>query len=349
MGLPEVIVRFQSLAVTAIRRSSRGIVALVLVDVTKPFVSMSYRSIDEVVATDWTAANYDFIRQAFLGAPSRVLVEKTTGPFTDALLRLRSKRFSYLAAPTATTEQMGTIAAWIKSQRDNDHKTFRAVLANQAADHEGVINFTTGGIVVGAATYTAAQYTPRIAGILAGMRIDRSATYYPLGEVTSIAESADPDADINAGRFILINDGSKIKVGRGINSLVTTSSTKGSDFKKIRIVETLDMIRDDISSTFTDAYVGSVVNTYDNKVLFFAAVNAYLRTLAGDNLLDPTAVNEVGVDIEAQRTYLQSIGVDVSALGEQEIKEYNTGSKVFGFGRAKPTDAMEDLLFVVAI
>ena len=50
-----------------------------------------------------------------------------------------------------------------------------------------------------------------------------SATYQVLADVTSITESLTADEDINSGKFILVNDGEKIKVGRGVNSLATLS------------------------------------------------------------------------------------------------------------------------------
>ena len=64
------------------------------------------------------------------------------------------------------------------------------------------------------------------------------------------------------GKLILINDGTKIKIARGVNSLTTTSDSKGDDFKKIKIMEAVDMIRDDIRTTFEDEFVGT-----DGKLL----------------------------------------------------------------------------------
>ena len=49
------------------------------------------------------------------------------------------------------------------------------------------------------------------------------------------------------------------------------------------------------------------------------------------------------LDFEAQKSYLKSKGVDLSYMTLQEIKEANTGSKVFLKAKIKVLDAMEDI------
>ena len=45
------------------------------------------------------------------------------------------------------------------------------------------------------------EYTSRIAGIVAGIPLNKSVTYYVLDEVKSIKESSTPDDDIDAGKL----------------------------------------------------------------------------------------------------------------------------------------------------
>lgn len=351
MGLPEINIEFSSLAVSAIQRSQRGIVALILKDITGEFESIEYRSILDINEGDWTDANLAYIQQAFLGVPSKIIVERldtTAEDYTAALNRLASKRWNYLAIPGIESEDIVAVATALKAWRENDQKIFKAVLPNNDSDHEGIINFATEGIKVGETTYSASEYTARIAGILAGMPLTRSATYYVLSEVDSITESADPDADIDAGKLILINDGEKIKIARGVNSLTTVSEGKSNDWKKIKIIEGHDLIQEDITRTFENDYVGKVNNSYDNQVLFIAAVNAYLRSLEGD-VLDPAADNKVTIDVEAQRQAWEGIGVDTSTWDDQKVKESSFQSKVFLAGSLKFLDAVEDLEFKISV
>lgn len=356
MGLPEVLIEFRTKGTSAIQRSSKGIVAMILKDDTKEFDTKIYKSIEEVDAADWVPENKDYIDKVFMGTPTRVIVERVAVDATDyntALARLKNKKWNYLSIPGLVSGDVTNIATWIKTQRNVDKKTFKAVLPNAVSDDEGIINFTTTDIKVGEKTYTTAEYTARLAGLFAGMPFDRSSTYYALNEVTDIKEHEDPDAEIDAGKLILINDGAKIKIGRGVTSLITTTAIKGEEFKKIKIVDAVDLMRDDIRDTFEENYVGKVNNTYDNKILFLAAVNAYFRELERDDILDPTYGNIAEINVEAQRNYLEgknyttADGRGVEDMTEQEIKEANTGSKVFAKASVKFIDTMEDIEFYI--
>ena len=268
---------------------------------------------------------------------------------SKALARLANKKVNYIAIPGADEVRMQALVSWIKSKRTNDKKTFKAVTANITADDEGIINFTTENIKVGSKTYTAKDYVCRIAGILAGLPFTRSSTNYELPEIESITEHLNPDEDIDNGQLILIFDGEVVKIGRGVNSLTTTSPSKGEKFKKIRVVEAIDLIRDDIKTTWIEMYSGKVNNTYNNKLLFLGAVNAYFKDLQKQEVLDPSFEALAEIDIESQRIYLQSIGVEVEDMKDQEIKEYPTGDKVFVKAKGSILDAMEDLDFGMLI
>lgn len=353
MGLPEVIIEFQSRGTSAIQRSGRGVVALILKDSTKAdFDTKIYRSIDEVAEDDFTTKNLDYISKVFMGIPSRVIVERIAADapnYNDALQRLKGKRFNYLAVPGIIPADVTNVATWVKSCRANDKKTFKAVLPNCTGDDEGIINFCTEDNYDGTTKYSASEYTARIAGILAGIPLTRSATYYALAELKGIKESLDPNADIDAGKLILLNDGEQIKIARGVNSLTTTTPSKGEDFKKIKIIEGMDLVRDDIRDTFQDKYIGDVTNNYDNKILFLAAINSYFRDLEKADVLDPNMDNRAEINVKAQKNYLAGKGVDILKLNEQQIKEYNTGNKVFLSSFATFLDAMEDLYFEINI
>lgn len=346
MGLPVINIEFKEKGVSAVKRSGRGIVALILKDDTPELDTYDYTRLDEVVTEDYTTENYEYIAQVFRGAPAKVIVKVLPALAEDlnvALNALKHTRFNYLAVADATSEDNTEVETFIKTNNDKGNKTFKAVLANQASDHEAITNFTTGGIVADGKEYTAEQYTPRIAGILAGISLDRSATYFVLSEVDAIADIEDADTAIDNGELILINDGQKVKIGRAVTSLTTTTTDKGDSFKKIKIVEGIHILEEDIRNTFEDNYVGKYINDYDNKVLFVTAVNAYFEELERAYVLDRGFDNKVEVDVDAQRLYIEGKGVSIEDLDEQAIKEYNTGSNVFVRANVKFVDAMEDL------
>ena len=353
MSLPQINIKFIEEGVSAIKRSGRGIVALIVKDDTPDFETKTYKRLDEVDRTNFTADNYDYIKNIFMGTPARVIVEviKSTGvplPTVDeALGRLSTKRFNYLVMPKAEDSEKTEITTFIKSKNKNDKKTYKAVLAKSKGDDEAIINFTTDDNKAGDDVYTAEEFTARIAGILAGIPLDRSATYYVIPELESIKSKEDPDESIDAGELILIDDGDKIKIGRAVNSLITTTTTKGESFKKIKIVEGVHLLQDDIRTTFEDNYVGKYINDYDNKVLFITAINAYFKQLEKGYILDRSYNNKVEIDVDAQRLYIEGKGISTDEMSEQEIKEYNTGSNVFLIANVRFVDAMEDLEFTV--
>lgn len=362
-GLPQVIINFRTKATTAIKRSARGIVAMILhnesADKIKNYV---IRDVSDIPESGLTSENVDLIKKCLLGTPLRILVY--TLPLTsvsdakntqaNVLKMLASIKWNWLCAPTATTQEQQDLASWIKTQRTNKRKTFKAVLADQAADHEGIVNFCTNDIKVqtdtdssGKAvytTYTALQYTARIAGILAGLALDRSATYFKLTEVESVEVYEDIDSLIDKGELLLLDeqDGDGVKIARACNSLVTFTTDKGEDYRYIKIIEALDMITDDIRDTFKKYYVGKYINDYDHKMLFIAAIKVYFEGIKG-NVLDKDWDNTVDIDEEFQSNYAKLHGDDPTQMTKMQIRQYNTGTKLALNGNVKPVNAMEDL------
>ena len=350
MGLPKILIEFKTLADTIIQRSERGIVAIILKDNSNNTESYTYTQEKDIVKSHYTATNLAYLSLVFKGNPSKVIVERINadGDISTALERLKNKQWYYLTVPQITAEEIDTVSQYIIEMRTQYHKTFKAVLPNCPAGHEGVINFATDNMKVGTKVYSTAEYSARIAGILAGLPLNRSCTYYTLGEVESITESVTPDEDIDNGKLILINDGTKIKIARGVNSLVKFDENKGKDFAKIKIVEAVDMIRDDIRSTFEDGYVGKVENSYDNKVVFIAAVNKYFKDLASRGVLYDQFDNKADIDIESTSDWLVQSKV-ISEWDDEQIKMANTGTYVFVKANIQIQDAIEDLNFKIYI
>jgi len=406
-GLPKVIINFRTQSITAIARSARGIVVMILKNETTN-TSKYYRiaDISDIPNTGLSEENIDLIKKCLLGTPLRILVytlpldsvqvvsgggesmveedadEEGTTPSApaadtetetkitqaDILKKLSNIKWNYICAPTGNAKEQEDLASWVKSQRNNKYKTFKAVVANVAADHYGVINFTSDHIrivnpeytdalreadgdeskvtVPQYKTYSTANYTARIAGVLAGLSLDRSATYYELSEVVDCDAYEDIDENINNGELCLFDeqDGNGVKIARACNSLHTFTTDMGQDFRFIKIIEAIDMIRDDIRDTFKEEYAGKVINDYNHKMLLVAAIGVYFRGLKG-NVLDSsdTTQNYVDIDEAAQKNYAILHGDNVEKMTVQQIREYNTGTNVYLAGRITPVNAMEDL------
>ncbi|UWG96400.1 phage tail sheath subtilisin-like domain-containing protein [Dehalobacter sp. DCM] len=354
MPLPKINILFQEAASTAIKRGERGIVALILKDSVHNGAHV-YETLSDI-PSDLSTANKKQIELAFMGGenpPLQLLVyilPTAASSYTSAQTYLEGSVWNYLAVPGISSADATTIATWVKGLRDTLNLSVKAVLPNTAADHEGVINFATDNIVAGGTTYTTANYSSRIAGILAGNPLSISSTFQVLSEVDDVPHSTTSEFNtaIDAGKLVLMNDGEKVKIARAVNSLTTLTSNKGAAFKKIKLVDIMDMIYADIKKTTNDAYIGKLPNTYDNKCLLITAIRAYYESLENQQLLD-RGKNSVDIDITAQKTYLQSIGVNTSAMTDQQIKEANTGDKIFLSGPIKIVDAIEDFELKISI
>lgn len=351
MGLPSVNIIFQSKAIKAIEQGAVGILALVLKDSSITNLT-EYKLLDIAdIPETLSADNQMYLEHAFMGIPKEVkaiVLPSTATDYSAALNYLETIKFNILAVPGIAAADTTTVATWAKSMRDNKERKIMVVLPNESADHEAVINFTTENIVIKGTTYSASRFTARIAGLIAGLPLTVSPTFRVLSEINDIPKLTKSEADtkINAGQFILYHDGEKVKIARGVTSLVTTTEEKGSDWKKIKLVRILDKVYHDVKETIEDEYIGSVQNSYPNKLLLVAAINAYYETLELERVLD-SGKNLCLINIPAQKVYLKSIGEPVDTWKEQQIKEANTKDKVFLVSSVRPLDAIEDVNLVI--
>lgn len=385
MGAPSMDIQFIERAITAVTRGERGIVLLWVKD-SLPAAAVNPATIilSSDIPSGLSDATVEQIKLAMIGytnAPKKVLVygmgisedaetAAVDAGYKKAMEVSETVKFDYLAIPTVETDgKTQEVASWVKSMRDNKRKKIKAVLPKIEADHEGVINFTTDRNVKtetvtekdGTKTavdivYTAEQYCARIAGLIAGTPLTIACTYAPLTELSDCTRLTDIDTPVDNGEFIVFYDGEKVKVVRGVNSFVTTVDGKGDSFKKIKIVEAMDMINDDIIKTAQDSYLGKYANSYSNKCLLISAISGYFAQLKRDGIISSYSVS---LDAEAIRTYLKSKGLkatledgtikEVDECSDEEIITADTGSFVFLTGNVKILDAIEDIKMPIYI
>lgn len=385
MGAPSINISFIEKAVTAITRGARGIVLLLVKDtLSAPAMNPVTVITESDIPSGLSDPTVEQIKLAMIGytnAPKKILVyhmgiaeDAETAiveeKYKAALDALETIKFDYLAIPTVQTDgKAEDIATWIKTMRQNRKKKIKAVLPHMAADNEGVINYTTdrnvktesvkgedGTITTVDTVYTAEQYCARIAGLIAGTPMTISCTYAPLPELSDCTRLSDTDTPVDKGEFILCYDGEKVKVVRAVNSFITTIDGKGDSFKKIKIVEAMDMINDDITKTAQDSYLGKYANTYGNKCLLLSAIGGYFAQLKRDGIVSSYSMN---LDAEAIRAYLKGKGLqatlddgsvkDVDECSDEEIITADTGSWVFLTGTVKILDAIEDIKLPIYI
>jgi hypothetical protein len=349
---PSITIAFIEQAASAINRGERGIVALALVDSAQS--QFTVYSITDIPA-NLSAANKGYIKDALVGytsAPRKVevyvMANSDDDSYTAMMNYFETVRFNYFACPTIETDgKTADIVTWIKGCRERDIIAKAVLPETNSADCEGIIAWNT-ALAKGTTAVSTAEACPRIAGLLAGTGLELSATYAPLADYTDCARltKAEQDAAVTAGKLIAFWDGEKVKLNRAVTSFQTTTATKGDSFKKIKLVEDMDMIKYDIMTTIRDNYIGKYANSYDNKCLLVTAINAYFRELINEGVL---ASGTCAIDVDAQAAYLVGKGIDISDMTEQEIKEANTGSEVFLRATISILDALEDVTFNIYI
>lgn len=353
MGMPGMNMSFSEKASTVVKRGEKGIVALILKDKIPSKNPLELIPGDSV--TGLTADNKKQIELAMMGyvnPPKKVLayvIGTDAEDYEEAFTAYDVLKWDYLVSPTCETDgQTQAVVSYIKSRRSSG-KMVKAVLPNTAADNEGIINYTTESVTdEDGTTYTTEQYCARIAGIIAGTPLSIACTYAPLTELSDCKRlpKSQMDTAVENGQLIVYHDGEKVKVARGVNSLTTVTAEKGDKFKKIKIVETMDIIKDDITKTVEDSYLGKYPNTYDNKCLLVSVISNYFNTLIRENVLSSASVE---IDVVANKTYLQESGIDTSDMSDDDLKRAATGDKVFLKAKITILDAIEEITLPITI
>lgn len=377
LGMPSVVVKFVEAGIEAIQRSQRGIVGLILED-TKVAITKVGQKTDQHEAlknpfavytvddipSELSEKNKDYILKALKGynkPPLKIVVymmETVQGggadKFQDPLKVMLTERFDYLAIPTIETAQLEYLGTWVKTARENKFKKIKVVLPNHPGDYEGVVNFANTKVVTADREYKPAEYTARIAGLIAGTNMTQSATYAPLNEVIDCDRYTQDEMNqmVNEGKFFIWFDGEKFKMSRAVNSLVTTSQGKLEGFQTMKIVDIMDMMYDDIKKTAEDSYIGKYTNDYENKCLLISAIMGYFKQLENERLLQK-GYSKCEIDTEAVRTYQLAHGLytkeELAKMSEDEIKQLDTKKIVFLKAKVRPLDAMEDIQLPISI
>lgn len=332
----EINVNLIQKAQNFIELNARKTVLILVKEVTNVGVYNVRTSMD-VDKLKLTQPNKDFVNRG-LGQKTIVIADVD---IDKALEKAGAQKFNYICG-NFSKEDNTKIKEFVLEQVDEYKNSIMCVLANTKADHENVINFTTKDIVIAEKTYTAEEYVSRIASVIANIPSTESATYHVLSEVDRVPllTKEDLDTKINAGELVLIFDGDKVKIARGVTSLASLGAEKTEDMQSIRLVTTGNIVKNDIRKSVADKYVGKLVGSYNNKMNICQEIKGYLGILQSQSLIDEGYT--VDIDTQATKLYLQSIGVNVDDLTEDEIRHYNTKRKCFILAKVSLLDAMED-------
>lgn len=187
--------------------------------------------------------------------------------FLAAVEKYSFNAIGYAGTDTSTK---ALYAAFTKRLRDEVGKKFQCVLHGYSGDYEGVINVKND-----ASGSNAAAVVYWVTGKEAGTAVNASATNSTYdGEYTINTDYSQTqlEAAIKAGEFTfhLVDD--DVRVLEDINSLTTTTDTKGDVFKDNQTIRVIDQIGNDIAVLFNDKYNGHVPNDAAGRISLWADI-----------------------------------------------------------------------------
>lgn len=348
---PSISIAFKTLATTAIQRSERGTVCLILQDTKATQKWYTFKTIADAETEKWDKDSIKYINLAMHYGAFKILVRVIqSGEDTSKVLKdLEMRKFNWLAYPKASETEDQTVVNWVKQQFGNTGvigKTVKYVSSfADKTDHVAIVELANGGTYKSIyGDFTAQEYTAAIAGLIAGMPLNRSADNYTMSDLKSVE-----DYEPKLGKFSLYNDEEVVKVNYGVNSKTTFDSTWKKDTRKIKVVEGMCFIVDDIRDTFKNYWLGKYINDYDNKMNFCSNITkVYFKEMA-PNVLNGDYDNKVEIDIEAHKKVIIADGLEVSSMTDLEILQYPTGEDVYLTGDVRFVDTMASLSLTMAM
>ena len=342
---PGIYINFLNAAAAQITGGARGIVGIPITDRDRTITTTTdktfYTVETEKQAADLFGANkIKPIQRIFAGGAKQVLVytmppyvaEEVDQDYIDMRAAFDSRMFNVFVFPgEVTSDEQDATLSWMQQSR-SDGKEFIVVFGGSAADDQDpsvgnarttrladkhAVNLIT-GVVESGNVVSSAEFAPYIAGLIAGTPINKSITYAQVrvDDVSKRLTNAEIVTALQAGSLVLVHDGEKVKVERGITT----------DKSKIRKVRAEMAIVADITKTGSDSYIGKIDNNIDGQKALISAIKAYLESLVTANVLMPDFTVELHPDYASvgDEVYLRIFFVEVDSM-EKIYLEINVG------------------------
>lgn len=211
--------------------------------------------------------------------------------------KAESQQFNAITVATDDVTINGLYATYTERMRDERGQKFQAVLFNRPADYEGVVNVKNEVLD----DDNKASLVHWVAGVIAGKPVNESALndiYDGEYEVDVEFTQTELEQAIKAGEFTMHQVGFDVRVLSDINSLVTTTATKGDVFKDNQTIRIVDQKANDIAALFANKYLGVVPNDQSGRVSLQSDIDSLNQQLLDIRALESfeSATVEQGID-----------------------------------------------------
>lgn len=241
------------------------------------------------------------------------------------LEKIESYSFNAICAYTDDNIISSLYAQFTKRMRDEVGVKFQCVVYKNPYDYEGVISVENEIIDDLDPSYSLVLYT---AGIISSCKVNKSNTnkkydgeYY----IKTDYKQLDLQKAIEDGKFIFHKVGDDVRVLSDINTLVTVSEEKGSDFKSNQTIRVLDQVANDIAVLFNEKYLGIVTNDKNGRLSFWNDLVTHHKTLESIRAIEDFDPENIIVD------------------------KGNTKKSVVVYDKIMPTNAMEQLYMTTEV
>lgn len=297
--------------VTAKYSGTRGndiiiIIAKNVDDTTKYDVTtkMGTKTVDEqTVTTSAELVDNDYVTFTKTGTltvtAGTKLAEGTNGTAVGEahqtfLGKLESYNFNAVGCDSADKSTSSLYATFVKRMRENVGTKCQAVVYNNAADYEGVVNVanTTEESTTGLIYW--------VTGVIASCEINQSNTnkvYNGEYTVNSDYTQSELEDAIDSGKFILHKVSDEIRVLKDINSLVSTNTEKNDDFKSNQTIRVIDQVATDVAVVFNYKYLGKIQNNEAGRVSLWADIVKLFENYQSIQAIENFSTDDITVEL----------------------------------------------------
>lgn len=283
---------------------------------------------DNLIDNDWVVWKSDVEISPTAGLPLTLGSngEAVTGSeYQSALDAFEAYSFNTIGCLSTTTSIVDLFVQYTKRLRDNVGVKFQVIVYKTESDFEGVIS-TENKVLDDGFPESAAVYW--VTGAEAGCAVNKSLTNKKYdGEFTidTNYKQSELEAALQNGKFIFHKVGDDVRVLEDINTFITVTDEKSSDFGNNQTIRVLDQIANDIALLFNTKYLGNVPNDGAGKISLWNDIvshhqqmqsiraieefNPDLITVAQGNTKKAVVVNDVVTPVNAMAQLYMTVVV----------------------------------------
>ena len=254
---------------------------------------------NNLIDNDWVVwkKNVDMNPTAGLPLTSGSNGDAITGlQYQDFLDAIESYNFNTLGCLSLTEPIINLMVQFTKRMRDEVGIKFQTVVYKTPADYEGVISVENKVLDEGVPESALVYW---VTGAEAGCPVNKSLTnsLYD-GEFTVDTDytQSELEAAILGGKFIFHKVGDNVRVLEDINTFITVTDEKSSDFSSNQTIRVLDQIANDIAALFNSKYLGNVPNDESGRISLWNDIVKHHQQLQSIRAIENFEPDQVTVE-----------------------------------------------------